>query len=147
MENAIGRNMNEKNKKRRLSMLTNSLSSLSSTKTNKTDGTDMVDSSSKSLKRRLIDTDVDDIELAENTEPTPLSKKCSAVTPLTTLKRPYDTMMPPTPGLDAYNERLVFCNSFVYATCRDALNDEDIESELFCLRLIRVLEIFFFILK
>lgn len=29
-----------------------------------------------------------------------------------------------------YNEQLVICNSFVYATCRDALNDEDIESKI-----------------
>lgn len=157
MANAIGRNTMAKNKKRRLSMLTNSFSSLSSIssrsnlqKDNKDQevsrSTDTVDSAKQSVKRKLIEPNEDEPKnnistssLASVTSATSLmAKKNLMTTPLTSsiifkpIRGIYDSHAlanPNPPTGNSYNEQLIICNSFVYATCRDALNDEEIESK------------------
>lgn len=127
-------------------------------------------SSKQSVKRKLIEPNEEDASATSTAtsaaattgagvDPTSLTskfgsstsqmaKRCLVTTPLTSqliLKpRIFDAFMPPQSGVvstaTSYTEQLRFCNSFVYATCRDALNDEDIESKILSISLFLTLE-------
>ena len=127
----MGRNNGKKACKRRLSMLTNSMSSLNTSNiSNISKQTcdeqapkDTIDAANSDLKRKFMPESQPSQsmltpQLQFRTAPVVVGKSIKA------------TLNPLGVATSLPNSQLVVCNSFVYATCRDALN-EDLNSNFF----------------
>jgi len=141
IENAVGRNNGKKACKRRLSMLTNSMASLNNSISNMSDlctkSNDYLEEHSTLKKETGMDAIDGNIDVKRTCAAashfltpqlqfrTPIVSK--TVNKLFTSKQASESNFNPNQGAP---NQLVICNSFVYATCRDALN-EDLNSKSF----------------
>ena len=127
----MGRN-GKKACKRRLSMLTNSMSSMNSSVMSETPKhSDCLEEQSTVKKDVICDTvDVGDSDIKRKffneSSKTP---QLQFRTPV--IGKPTKLFAQKTENqTQTFSNQLVICNSFVYATCRDALN-EDLNSKIF----------------
>ena len=121
LENALNRN---KQCKRRLSLLGSTASTSCNSSINMPKHTDSLDQ----------------CDSAPKTEPVATKRKCLSQIQPTTLGKPFDfTMSLSTLNLNQHqveNEQdtqMQICHSYVFATCRDALNEDDFQCKLFVL--------------